>query len=264
MITYRIDTMQFTSNCRNIFTQDECSAKPYMSRQKDINQKMRMILVDWIIEIHVKYKLHAQTLWLTVNILDRYLERIEVMRARLQLVGVSALLIASKHEEIYPPTVEDCVFVTDDAYTKHEILAMETLILNLLDYKISVPTGYHFFIRYLNCIKASENTRHLASYYAERNLQESDMLNVLPHIFSAAAVYAALHQQNGTIPGLRTATVWTTALQEETGCTVKDLEVCARTIIKHVGEDPLTASRRQLVAAKRKYSKVSGLQLPYI
>ena len=226
-----------------------------MSRQSDINQKMRMILVDWIVEIHLKYKLQAQTLWLTVNILDRYLEKEQVLRAKLQLVGVCALLIASKHEEIYPPQVKDCVYVTDYAYSKNEVLSMETTILNTLDFAISIPTGYHFFCRYLNCIKASDLTRHMASYFAERNLQESDMLCLLPHKFAAAAIYAALKQQNGTISDLENATIWTTALQEESGFTANDLESCAKVIIRHVQEDPQTASKRKLIATKQKYSK---------
>ena len=226
-----------------------------MSRQSDINQKMRMILVDWIVEIHLKYKLQAQTLWLTVNILDRYLEKEQVLRAKLQLVGVCALLIASKHEEIYPPQVKDCVYVTDYAYSKNEVLSMETTILNTLDFAISIPTGYHFFCRYLNCIKASDLTRHMASYFAERNLQESDMLCLLPHKFAAAAIYAALKQQNGTILDLENATIWTTALQEESGFTANDLESCAKVIIRHVQEDPQTASKRKLIATKQKYSK---------
>lgn len=240
-----------------------------MSWQVDINSKMRMILVDWIIEIHLKFKLQMQTLWLTVNILDRYLEKEQVPRAMLQLIGISSLLIANKHEEIYPPEVKEYITVTDNAYTLRQMLEMESAILIRLNFRVSIPTGYHFFCRYLNCIKASDRTRHLASYYAERNLQESDMLGVRPHKFAAAAIYAALRQQNDNIFDLATSTVWTTALQEESGCSEQDLEACARNIVKHVSEDPHTASRRKLVAAKWKYSherysEVSQLSLPYI
>ena len=77
----------------------------YMERQKDINQRMRSILVDWLVEVHHKFKLETITLWLCINIMDRYLELEEVKRSELQLVGVTALLIACKFEEIYPPEV---------------------------------------------------------------------------------------------------------------------------------------------------------------
>jgi cyclin B len=238
-----------------------------MKNQKDINQKMRSILIDWLVEVHNKFKLQPQTLWLCVNILDRYLEQVQTARSKLQLVGVTSLLIACKYEEIYPPEVKDCVYITDYAYDRAEVLAMETAILTKLEYKISIPTGYHFLIRYLNTIQASERTRHLASYYAERNLQESDMLLVRPHKFAAAALYAALKQQNDQYPTLHRAPIWTKTLQEESGLSEKDLKECARTIVKHVGEEPETASKRRLIAAKKKYGSekynaISNLSLP--
>jgi cyclin B len=240
-----------------------------MSKQKDINQKMRSILIDWLVEVHDKFKLQAQTLWLSINILDRYLETVQILRSKLQLVGITALLIASKYEEIYPPEVKDCVYITDNAYERTEILAMETAVLTKLEYKITVPTGYHFLIRYLNCIQASESTRHLASYYAERNLQESDMLCVQPHKFAAAAIYAALSQQSEFIKKLGSSSVWNRTLVEESGLTETDLKPCARNIIRHVREESETASKRRLVATKKKYgsikySTVSSLQLPRI
>lgn len=240
-----------------------------MNMQQDINQKMRTILIDWLIEVHHKFKLQPQTLWLTVNILDRYLEKVQIMRSKLQLVGISALLIASKYEEIYPPEVKDCVYITDNAYDRQEILAMETTVLTKLEYMITVPTGYHFLIRYLNCIQASERTRNLASYYAERNLQEADMLCVMPHKFAAAAVYAALAQENQQIAKLRTCPIWTRTLEEESGLTGNDLKQCARNLISHVREESETASKRRLVASKKKYSAgslmgISSLTLPRI
>lgn len=90
----------------------------YMQRQEDINEKMRAILIDWIIEVHLKFKLLPETLFLTVNLIDRYLEQVQIRRTNLQLVGVTAMLIATKYEEIYGPVVDDFVYITDNAYTK--------------------------------------------------------------------------------------------------------------------------------------------------
>lgn len=86
---------------------------------------MRAILVDWIIEVHLKFKLLPETLFITVSLIDRYLEQVQIKRTNLQLVGVTAMLIASKYEEIYAPEVKDFVYITDNAYTKDEILQME-------------------------------------------------------------------------------------------------------------------------------------------
>lgn len=97
----------------------------YMQHQEDINEKMRAILVDWIIEVHLKFKLLPETLFITVSLIDRFLERVQIKRHDLQLVGVTAMLIASKYEEIYAPEVNDFVYITDNAYTKQQIFQME-------------------------------------------------------------------------------------------------------------------------------------------
>ena len=98
------------------------SVRPlYMENQAHINERMRSILVDWLVEVHLKFKLVPETLYLTINLIDRYLERQEVSRPRLQLVGVTSLLIASKYEEIYPPELRDLVYICDRAYTRGEV-----------------------------------------------------------------------------------------------------------------------------------------------
>ena len=98
------------------------SVRPaYMEDQQYINERMRSILVDWLVEVHLKFKLVPETLYLTVNIIDRYLAQTEVTRPKLQLVGVTALLIASKYEEIYPPELRDLVYICDRAYSKNEV-----------------------------------------------------------------------------------------------------------------------------------------------
>ena len=98
------------------------SVRPvFMEAQPHINERMRSILVDWLVEVHLKFKLVPETLYLTINLIDRYLERQEVSRPKLQLVGVTSLLIASKYEEIYPPELRDLVYICDRAYTRSEV-----------------------------------------------------------------------------------------------------------------------------------------------
>ena len=98
------------------------SVRPgFMSQQSHINERMRAILVDWLVEVHLKFKLVPETLYLTINLIDRYLELAEVSRPKLQLVGVTCLLIASKYEEIFPPELRDLVYICDRAYTKTDV-----------------------------------------------------------------------------------------------------------------------------------------------
>ena len=220
---------------------------------------MRAILIDWLVEVHLKFKLQHPTLWLSVNILDRYLNKEIIHRNQLQLVGVTALLIAAKFEEIYPPEVRDCVYITDNAYDADDVLEMENSILVSLNYDLCVPTGYHFLVRYLTLINATDRIRFLANYYCERNLQEYETISQPPYKFAAAAVYAGL-RQNLPAPnsskgssGQSLSSAWPAVLREETGLTDADLNPIAKSIIIHVGEEPVTASRRVLVATKHKY-----------
>lgn len=97
----------------------------YMARQDDINAKMRVILMDWLIEVHLKFKLRQETIYLCFQLIDRFLEKNSVRRGKLQLVGVTGLMLASKYEEIYPPEVRDYVYICDNAYNRQEILDME-------------------------------------------------------------------------------------------------------------------------------------------
>jgi hypothetical protein len=98
------------------------SVRPlYMDNQTHINKCMRSILVDWLVEVHLKIKLVPETLYLTINLIDRYLKRQEISRSRLQLLGVTSLLIASKYEDIYPPELRNLVYICDDAYTRTEV-----------------------------------------------------------------------------------------------------------------------------------------------
>lgn len=85
--------------------QNESRPHDYIDSQPEINESMRAILVDWLIDVHRKFELSPETLYLTINIVDRFLAIKIVSRRELQLVGISAMLMASKYEEIWPPEV---------------------------------------------------------------------------------------------------------------------------------------------------------------
>ena len=116
--------------------------------QTDINCKMRAILNDWLVDVHLKFKLVPETLFLTINLIDRYLSQQQVSRQKLQLVGVTCCFIASKYEEIYPPDLRDFVYVTDKAYTKQQILQMEGEVLMALDFAVTVASPLLYLHRY--------------------------------------------------------------------------------------------------------------------
>lgn len=115
---------------------------------------MRSILVDWLVEVHLKFKLVPETLYLVVNLIDRYLAKKEVTRSKLQLVGVTALFIATKYEEIYPPELRDLVYICDRAYSKFEVSPADNNSLS----------EFHYFAR------LEKYTHPITSY----NLSSSD------------------------------------------------------------------------------------------
>ena len=188
--------------------QEKFTPTVYMHTQIDINCKMRAILIDWIVEVHLKFKLADPTLYLTCHIIDRFCMQENVHRSKLQLVGVTALLIACKYEEIFPTEVRDCVYITDHAYTREEVLEMEQTILRRLKFEITVPTPWTFLVRFLKVAKATDRQHHRAQYYLERCLQEHDGLSFRPSMLAAASVFLA------RIPDSGLEDAWVRALRE--------------------------------------------------
>lgn len=180
-----------------------------MQRQEDINEKMRSILVDWLIEVHLKFKLVPESLYLTINLIDRYLEREQVNRQKLQLVGVTAMLIACKYEEIYPPIVKDFVYITDNAYTKEEILEQERKMLQVLDFNIQITSGFRFLERYCKIAKADALIFNLSRYLIELSLLNCKMLRFANSNLAASALYLSLKMT-------RNASPWTDVLLQHT------------------------------------------------
>jgi len=116
----------------------------YMARQAEINEHMRVILVDWLIDVHVRFRLQTETLHIAVNVTDRFLARKQIRRNEMQLLGVTSMVIAAKYQEIYPPTIEDFVYMTDDACSKAQVILMEEHVLRELDFSINFPTPNYF------------------------------------------------------------------------------------------------------------------------
>ncbi|XP_019097365.1 PREDICTED: cyclin-B1-1-like [Camelina sativa] len=136
--------------------ESEWRPRDYMHSQPEINENMRLILVEWLIDVHVRFELNPETFYLTVHILDRFLSVKPVPRKELQLVGLSALLMSSKYEEIWPPHVGDLADIADHAYSHKQILVMEKTILSTLEWYLTVPTHYVFLARFIKAsIKAS-------------------------------------------------------------------------------------------------------------
>lgn len=133
---------------QNMFSKETQPDGPLL-QQKEINQRMRATLIAWLVEVHLKFKLTPETLYITVTLIDRICDRIPIKRSELQLIGVTSMLIASKYQEVDPPLLLDFVYITDNSYTREQVLQTEHLILTELGFELSFPTAYTFLERFL-------------------------------------------------------------------------------------------------------------------
>ncbi|KAL7289859.1 hypothetical protein TKK_0016257 [Trichogramma kaykai] len=244
---YRADIYQY-------FRDVEVLHRPkpgYMKKQPDINHSMRTILVDWLVEVSEEYRLHTETLYLAVSYIDRFLSYMSVVRAKLQLVGTAALFIAAKYEEIYPPEVTEFVYITDDTYTKKQVLRMEHLILRVLSFDLTVPTPLAFLMDYCLSNNLSDKVQHLAMYICELSLLDADpFLQFVPSHLAAASIALARHTMRQEI--------WPHELQLSTGYELDELKRCIRflhTSFKTAPHRPQTAIQEKYKHAK--YGHVS-------
>lgn len=191
----------------------------YMKKQPDITYSMRSILVDWLVEVAEEYRLQSETLYLAVSYIDRFLSYMSVVRAKLQLVGTAAMFIAAKYEEIYPPDVGEFVYITDDTYSKKQVLRMEHLILRVLSFDLTIPTPLSFLMEYCTSNNLSEKSQFLAMYLCELSMLEADpYLHFMPSLLAASSLALARHTLNEE--------VWPHELELSSGYSLQDLRTC--------------------------------------
>lgn len=181
----------------------------YIDHQPDLEWKMRGILVDWLIEVHTRFRLLPETLFLAVNIIDRFLSAEVVALDRLQLVGVAAMFIASKYEEVLSPHVANFSHVADGTFTDKEILDAERHILATLEYNMSFPNPMHFLRRISKADNYDIHTRTLGKYLMEISLLDHRFMAYRQSHVGAAAMYLArLILERGSWVGFLVAVVF--------------------------------------------------------
>lgn len=228
----------------------------YMSAQTEINEKMRTILIDWIVDVHLKFKLHEESFFLAVDLIDRYLAVSKVSRSQLQLVGVVCVLLAAKYEEIWPPEVKDCIHISANTYTRDDILKMERAVCAALSFKLTVPTPYPMLARLLEVTDADLQTRSLAMYFLEHAVLDYKNLQFLPSHLANASLYLAQLT-------LRKSDPWNFTTQYYSRCALEDIKPCVRNLLDFttlIANSKYQAIRRKYTATK--YAEVARLQLP--
>ena len=163
----------------------------YMDHQDHLEWHTRSVLVDWLVEVHTRFHLLPETLFLAINIIDRFLSTKIVQLDKLQLVGVTAMFIASKYEEILSPHVTNFKEVTDEQFTDKQILSAERFILASLNYDLSYPNPMNFLRRISKADNYDISTRTLGKYLLEISLVDHRFMEFPPSQIAAAAMYLA-------------------------------------------------------------------------
>ncbi|KEY65472.1 hypothetical protein S7711_08312 [Stachybotrys chartarum IBT 7711] len=159
----------------------------YMDNQTEIQWSMRSVLMDWLVQVHGRFGLLPETLFLTVNYIDRFLTSKIVSIGKLQLVGATAILVASKYEEINCPSLQDIVYMVDGGYSMEEILKAERFMLSMLSFELGWPGPMSFLRRVSKADDYDLETRTLAKYFLELTIMDERFVASPPSYLAAGA-----------------------------------------------------------------------------
>jgi len=233
--------------------EDPIQMKNFMDYQKDVNTRMRTVLVDWLIEVHRKFKLSQPTYFLAINMVDRFLASKKIQRTKLQLLGCTCLWIASKYHEIYAPEMDDFVYIADNAFSADSLTEMEVEVLKELQFELTVPTVLSYAERYgkiSSYYLKKERERKIISdlimYCTEHSVLTYELCQQAPSLIGAACfVYSCLSTKVFT-PQLMEKD----GLEEVIGYTMAELTPAMRILDKTVKN----AKRSKHKALFKKYS----------
>ncbi|TPX37369.1 hypothetical protein SeMB42_g06911 [Synchytrium endobioticum] len=187
---YGVEIAQFSKEL-----EEQTAARPnYMDEQPEVTWKMRKTLILWLIEVHSEYDLRQETLFLAVNILDRFCSLRKVPRNQYQLLGVTSLWVAAKYEENHGrvPTLRQLVSICCNSYPDREFIQMELVILNELKFVLGHPTAEFFLkanCRFMNCVEPQ--SRALARYLLEFTLVHKQFLVFRPSLLATSCIILA-------------------------------------------------------------------------
>ncbi|KAF8227262.1 hypothetical protein L208DRAFT_1297353 [Tricholoma matsutake] len=221
----------------------------YMDGQNEITWAMRQTLVDWLLQVHLRYHMLPETLWIAVNIVDRFLTKRVVSLVKLQLVGVTAMFIAAKYEEIIAPSVQEFVFMTENGYPKEEILKGERIMLQTLEFRVSHYCSPYSWMRKIS--KADDydiQTRTLSKFLTEVTLLDYRFLRVKPSLVAAVGMYCARTMLGGK---------WNSAFVFYSGYTEEQLITGHEQLVEKLTESKFSRQYVYKKYANKKFLKAS-------
>jgi len=231
-------------------------------RGKKIIPKMRAVLTDWMVEVHQQFTLLQETLYLSVAILDRYMQRAveNVPRKKLQLVGVTAMFIAAKYEEMYAPEIGDFVYITDNAYSESQIREQEIEMIKQLDFSLERPLPLHFLRRYSKVAQVDTTIHNLAKYVMELTIVEYTFCHVPPSEVAAASLAVSMMAyERDTKKSLRQ--LWSPTLEHYSFYTLNSIAKLVQDLAVHLLRVSRANDSTRIMAVRKKYSDKKFLKI---
>uniref|UniRef100_A0A2K5QH34 Cyclin-F n=1 Tax=Cebus imitator TaxID=2715852 RepID=A0A2K5QH34_CEBIM len=234
--------------CQLFQASQAVSKQQVFSVQKGLNDTMRYILIDWLVEVATMKDFTSLCLHLTVECVDRYLRRRLVPRYRLQLLGIACMVICTRFISKEILTIREAVWLTDNTYKYEDLVRMMGEIVSALEGKIRVPTVVDYKEVLLTLVPVEPRTQHLCSFLCELSLLHTSLSAYAPARLAAAALLLARLTHGQTQP-------WTTQLWDLTGFSYEDLIPCVLSLHKKCFHDDAPKDYRQvsLTAVKQRF-----------
>jgi cyclin A len=231
-------------------------ASKIFENQTNLTPKMRATLIDWLVDVQKRQKMHTDTLFYAVNYIDRYLMERDIDKSKFQLLGTAAIFLAAKTEEVQLPKCSSLVHLAGDSFSINALCRMESSLFTTLDYDTTPIVSSHFLKRYLLAAQGSSTFCMFTQYINETLLLDSEFICEKPSKVAAGALLFSMKVFKG-------APEWTAEVQKEVGYMQSDL----RTIVGKVHLSVLATATSRFQAIRKKYASaenemVSTIEIP--
>ena len=163
-----------------------------LQNEKYFNEKVRCLIFHWLLANNQKWKLKDETIYLAMNIMDRYISKVKISNNEYQLIAITSYFIATKYEDIYPPDLDTLLGLCKYGYTNEEVLETEYKILKELKFDILYNSSYKF-LKFLFTVSNYQDLKifYLAQFLLELGIESIEILSYSPCARAVSALFVA-------------------------------------------------------------------------
>lgn len=234
----------------NFMKSEETSELPsanFFDKQTNIRPKMRATVIDWLVEVHKKLKMQSETLYLTIFLMDSYLSKVDLDKSKYQRLSCAALLIAAKSEEIYPPSVNYLVDLTEKSFTSIALNRMEADLFKKVNCHVNPILPNQFLHYFLRVGRASQDVVYLSYFILEASLLDIRFIGEIPSKLAAAAICLSMNIQKAPI-------FWKPLMENMTGYTLSDLTPIVNNLLQ--GAYSIQSKTSRFITIGKKYTQI--------